>query len=100
MDEQEMQEMARRAAVEAVALFAAEHPCRLTDSERGIVHSLHEALSEEGGNHGTLRVIVQVGKSFQDITKTARRTGLLILLVIILLFGMKIGPEMFRFWGR
>ena len=59
------------------------HVCHFREDERRTQHALHEALSEEGANHGTLRIIIQMGKSWQDVTKAARKFGMFVVLVIL-----------------
>jgi len=90
--EELLKRLLNEAAQTAVKQFDLEHPCRLSPEERGVVHSLHEAMAEEGANHGTIRVIVQIGKSFQDVTRSFRRAFVVILIlsafaVVMLFFG-------------
>ena len=66
-----------------------EHQCKLTKEEIALVQSTHEALVEEGGNHGTIRVLVQWGVNLTDITKQVRRAIILIIAVIVLAFSVK-----------
>jgi len=66
-----------------------EHKCLLTDEEIGLVKSTREALVEEGGNHGTIRVLVQWGVNLTDITKQVRRAIILVIAVIVLAFSVK-----------
>jgi len=98
LTEAKINEICDHAAKKAVAEFNKAHPCRLTDEDRGNIHALSDAIRDEKANHGTLRVIVQIGKSYQDITGSIRRFGIFIVLVIVLIFGIKNGPELFRFW--
>ena len=74
---------------EAVAEYESTHPCRLTDPERAMVHAQHEAMVEEGANHGTFRILFQWGVSVKDITKQVRRAVLVILGLLTLVFGAK-----------
>ena len=66
-----------------------EHKCRLNNEEIALVQSTHEALVEEGGNHGTIRVLVQWGVNLTDITKQVRRAIILVVAVIVLAFSVK-----------
>lgn len=72
----------RETVQETIAQFSKAHPCRFTDSEAGNVHALAEALTEEGGNHQTIRIWVQFGRTYQDVTGIMRKGGM------ILLFGL------------
>jgi hypothetical protein len=94
---EEQKQLIRETVKEAVTSWRDSLPCYFNPAERSTVHALHEVMTEEDGNHGTLRVIIQFGKSFQDITKTLRRTGLLLLLLLLLLLGLKVAPH-WRFW--
>lgn len=80
----ELEALCSRAANTAVALYVNTHPCKLSDDERGMIHAQHEALIEEGGNHGTLRVLIQWGVNMTDITKQVRRVILWILGIVAL----------------
>ena len=91
-------EICNEAAARAVAAFALEHPCRLNEYERGIVHTLADAITEEKANHGTLRVIVQIGKSYQDITGSIRKFGIFLLFIIVVIAGVKLGPDVWKFF--
>ena len=59
------------------------HVCRFTDDEAGNIHAMNEALREEGGNHQTIRVWVQFGKTYQDVTASARKWSLIILVLVM-----------------
>jgi hypothetical protein len=85
-----LEEMMERAAKKAVAEYTKEHPCHLTEPERSMIHSLHEAMIEEGANHGTWRVLIQWGVNLTDITKQVRRGILLIIGLLALIFGAKL----------
>ena len=100
LTEERISEICQNAARNAVAQFATEHPCRLNDAERGIIHALSDAIEEEKANHGTLRVIVQIGKSYQDITGSVRKFGIFIIFLLVIFFGIKNAPELMKFFGR
>jgi hypothetical protein len=99
--EELLKRLLNEAAQTAVKQFDLEHPCRLSPEERGVVHSLHEAMVEEGANHGTIRIIIQMGKSFQDVTKSFRRAGMVILILSVfvllaLVFGQDVAMKVFK----
>lgn len=99
--EELLKRLLNEAAQTAVKQFDLEHPCRLSPEERGVVHSLHEAMAEEGANHGTIRIIIQMGKSFQDVTKSFRRAGMVILILSVfvlltLVFGRDVAMKVFK----
>ena len=87
MEPKLLEEMMERAAKKAVAEFSIQHPCHLSETERGLVHALHEISSEEGANHGHWRLIIQWGVSVKDVTKTIQRY---ILWVILGLCGIAV----------
>lgn len=99
--EELLKRLLNEAAQTAVKQFDLEHPCRLSPEERSVVHSLHEAMAEEGANHGTIRIIIQMGKSFQDVTKSFRRAGMVILILSVfillaLVFGRDVAMKVFK----
>lgn len=98
LTEERIAQICQNAAVNAVEEFARAHPCRLNDHERGVVHALSDAIVEEKANHGTLRIIVQIGKSYQDITGSIRRFGMWVIVAVIVFFGVKLGPDIWRFF--
>ena len=79
-----LNEIIDKAALRAVEEYAKTHPCRLTDSERALIHAQHAAMVEEGANHGTFRIIIQMGKSWQDVTGGLRKFGMLVLIGIVI----------------
>ena len=81
---EELEALCSRAANTALALYAQTHPYKLSDDEGAMVSALHEALVEEGGNHGTLRVLIQWGVNMTDVTKQVRRVVLWLLGLIAL----------------
>ncbi|MCX7008921.1 MAG: hypothetical protein NTY53_17025 [Kiritimatiellaeota bacterium] len=95
-----------KAVIEATAQATAEamlkkHPCRFNEREAGNLHALSEALNEEEGNHHTLRIIVQFGRSIQDISKQARRLALLLLAGVALILGIRFGlPRLVELLGK
>jgi hypothetical protein len=95
----EQKAIAKAVAREALDEFIKERPCFFTTEERATLHAFHEVMGEEEANHGTLRIIVQFGKSFQDITKTLRRAGLLLLLLILAVLGLRLSAQSWKFWG-
>ena len=101
LTEKQITEICTRSALEAVKEFSEKHPCRLSDSERSLVHAIHDIGIEEGANHGTWRVIVQTGKGWQDVTKKARNIGLAILFAIVVVVGSTwLGKNVLNFIGR
>ena len=73
----------RETVQETIAQYQKAHPCRFTDDEAGNIHAMTEALREEGGNHQTIRVWVQFGKTYQDVTASARKWSLIILVLVV-----------------
>jgi len=76
------QEEIKQIVKTAIAEYEAEHPCKLSVEERAMVHAQHDAMVEEGGNHGTWRVIVQWGVNMTDVTKQVRKCILWVLAFI------------------
>ena len=66
-----------------VAEVLAQHPCHFTEMERKHVHELSDAMIEEGGNGHTFRVIVQLGNSYRDVTKSFQKWGIVILVAFV-----------------
>ena len=85
MNEEQQKELIKQAIHE----YNDSHPCKLSDEERHLVHSLHEIGREEGAHTGTWRVIVQCGVSLTDLTKKVRTSILVILGLIILAIAGK-----------
>jgi len=79
----ELEALCSRAANTAVALYADSHPC-LTERQRAMVVAQDQALVEEGGNNGTLRVLIQWGVNMTNITKQVRNVILWLLGLIAL----------------
>lgn len=100
MSDSDLERIAKRAAKEAVKEFAVEHPCRLSEAERGHVHALADAIEEEGANNGTIRVVIQFGKTFQDVTKSIRRAGVAVLVIIVVAVIGMFGPELFAKFSK
>jgi hypothetical protein len=98
LTEARITQICQNAAVNAVEEFDRVHPCMLTEEDRGNIHALSDAIRDEKANHGTLRIIVQIGKSYQDITGSLRKFGMFIILLLVLLFGIKHAPDLARFW--
>jgi hypothetical protein len=83
--DERLDELIAKSATSAVKEFTKNHPCRFTDEEASMVHKQHEAHSEEGADAGTWRIIIQMGKSYQDVTRSMRRFGVAVILFISLL---------------
>ena len=84
-----------KAIIEATAEATARrvmaaHVCPFTEAEVGHVKALGEAITEEGANHQTLRIVVQIGRSVQDVTGTVRKWAIIVLLMGALFVGMKL----------
>lgn len=83
-----IEETARRvaavAAAKAVETFMENHPCRLSDSEYSMIQAAGIAHKEEKADHGTWRIIIQMGKGYQDVTSGFRKFGIAVLVVIVL----------------
>ena len=47
------------------------HLCHFDEEERKKLHAFNDVLDTEKADHGTLMVIVQFGKSIQNITRKA-----------------------------
>lgn len=80
----------QEAAKAAVAEFSAQHPCWFSANERAMVHSMHESMVEEEANHQTIRIMIQFGKQWQDVTGKLGRAVLFIFVAIVLLLCAKI----------
>lgn len=86
-----MQAVINAAAKAAVAEYSKQHPCRFSDEEAGHVHALGEAMQEEGGNHHTIRIIVQLGNNYRDVTGQMRKWGVLLLFGVIFVIAAVVG---------
>ena len=65
------------------------HPCRFSESERHLIHSLQEITVEEKANAGTWRIIIQWGVNLRDVTKKVRTTIILLLGTFLIALGAK-----------
>ena len=83
-----IEETARRvapvAAAKAIEAFLENHPCRLTDDQFNMITAAGIAHKEEQADHGTWRIIVQMGRGYQDVTKGFRKFGIAVGIVIVL----------------
>ena len=94
----ETQEIIDAAAKKAVAEFAKERPCRFDDDTAKTVHEIHDAKIAESADSQTFRIIIQMGKSWQDITKSMRKSGMGLVILLLLLMAGKIGVPALMNW--
>lgn len=85
LSETRLDEIIEGAINRAIENFDIKHPCRFDASEIAMVKSQYESMVEENANHGTFRIMIQMGKSWQDITGGFRRAGLMVLAAITLI---------------
>ena len=86
-------ELIEATAEATVAEFTKAYHCRFTQDEARNVHALGEAMKEEGGNTLTLRVVVQLGNNYRDITAGLRKWGVIMLFTIIAIVGALFGAH-------
>ncbi len=96
LKESHLREIVKDASLAAIAEHQKMISCHFNEHERKDLHALSDALREEGGNHGTFRVLIQLGTSFQDITKTLRKAGIVLLLLILVVAGASNWPEILK----
>ena len=88
-----IEETARRvapvAAARAVEAFMENHPCKLTNNEYAMIQAAGIAHVEEKADHGTWRIMIQMGRGYQDVTAGFRKFGIAVI-VVVTLVGMYI----------
>ena len=89
------------AAAAAVEAYGEKHPCRFDDATAQTLHEIHAAKTQEGADSNTFRIIIQFGRSVQDVTKAMRKLLIVgLILAAIAVFGNQGLSWILRWIGR
>ena len=78
--------------------FIAQHPCFLSENERGYVKALVVSIEEAGGNHDTVTTLTKLGVGIQKATQKSVQGIFLVLLIGLVFFVGRIGFQRVLEW--